>query len=109
MMQANPASFRDPSGHVYEDSGNIYRTVAPAYAGEWDALEKSGLLDSPNIIPFEKLDKIPDGIPGSPAAVLRSPRLPFISYPYEWSFDQLRNAACLTLDLHACALEKASS
>ena len=31
--------------------------------------------------------------------MLRHERLPFISYPYEWTFGMLRDAALLHLDL----------
>jgi ribosomal protein L11 methylase PrmA len=37
--------------------------------------------------------------------LIEHPRLDFISYPYEWSFDGLRAAALLTLDLHLEALD----
>ncbi len=40
------------------------------------------------------------------AYVLEHPRLPFISYPYEWTFEQLRDAALLHVDLHIKCLEK---
>ena len=36
---------------------------------------------------------------------LRHDRIPIISYPYEWSFGMLRDAALLTLDLMQSALE----
>ena len=38
-------------------------------------------------------------------AVLRPRRLDFISYPYEWSFSQLKDAALLTLELQSRALD----
>ena len=34
-----------------------------------------------------------------PAAVLRHERIPFVSYPYEWTFSMLKDAALLQLDL----------
>jgi hypothetical protein len=42
--------------------------------------------------------------PGA-VAVIRPRELPLISYPYEWSFSQLREAALLTLELQRRALE----
>ncbi|MGH7499957.1 MAG: SAM-dependent methyltransferase, partial [Gemmatimonadales bacterium] len=39
-------------------------------------------------------------------AVLQPERVPFISYPYEWSFGQLRDAALLTLTLQERALKR---
>ena len=32
--------------------------------------------------------------------------VPFVSYPYEWSFGQLRDAALLTLDVQERALDR---
>jgi hypothetical protein len=44
---------------------------------------------------------VPDGW----AAVIESKPLPFVNYPYEWSFSMLQDAALLTLELTARALE----
>ena len=38
--------------------------------------------------------------------VLEHPRLPFITYPYEWSFSALKAAALLHLDIQQAALKK---
>ena len=39
-------------------------------------------------------------------AILEHPRLPFISYPYEWSFAMLKVAALLTLDILEAGLQE---
>jgi ribosomal protein L11 methylase PrmA len=44
------------------------------------------------------------GIEGA-ALLLEHERLPFVSYPYEWPFAALREAALLQLDLHLALLE----
>ena len=38
--------------------------------------------------------------------VIRPERIPFISYPYEWSFSQLQDAALTTLRIQELALER---
>ena len=43
---------------------------------------------------------------GDAGYVLEHPRLPFISYPYEWSFSALQAAALLHLDIQQQALKK---
>ena len=53
----------------------------------------------------EVLARVASGIPESPAGVLRHERIPFVTYPYEWPFSMLRQAALLTLDLTARALD----
>lgn len=107
-MQRNAASFRDPSGHVYEGDDAVYRSITSAYAGEWAHLKACGLPDaalSRGLIPFEETAGMAQGLGEDVVHVLRSPRLSFISYPYEWCFGQWKQAALLTLDLHLLALE----
>ena len=38
--------------------------------------------------------------------MLRHERIPFVSYPYEWPFSMLRDAALLQLDLNLAAIEE---
>ena len=40
------------------------------------------------------------------AGVLEHERIPFVSYPYEWTFSMLKDAALLQLDLNLAALEE---
>jgi SAM-dependent methyltransferase len=50
------------------------------------------------------LDDLPE-LPGEPAAgALRHERIPFVSYPYEWPFSMLKDAALLQLALGREAL-----
>ena len=42
---------------------------------------------------------------GDASVILRPRMLPFISYPYEWCFSQLKEAALLTLEIQKRALE----
>lgn len=82
---------------------------------DWRALEASGLLPSliaeGRVVGTEEssLDGLPDAaheaLFGGVAGVLRHERLPFVSYPYEWTFGMLRDAALLQLDLQLAALD----
>ncbi len=59
------------------------------------------------LVATERLDDPPelrvgDDVPAS--AVLRHERVPFVSYPYEWPFSMLRDAALLQLELLRAAL-----
>jgi hypothetical protein len=47
----------------------------------------------------------PDVLVKDVAGVLRHERIPFVSYPYEWTFSMLKDAALLQLDLLLAALE----
>ncbi|MBQ7607803.1 MAG: hypothetical protein IJU76_07510 [Desulfovibrionaceae bacterium] len=111
-MQRDSASFRDPSGHVFMSEEMVFRTIRRPYADHWAYLRACGLLDavvqSGMLFPFEELPLRDWPGPCHDAevlAVLRTNRLPFISYPYEWCFSQLRAAALLTLDMHLLALK----
>src|SRR5205807_4437857 len=64
-----------------------------------------GLVDDGLLIAHEEVGDAPHA-PGSAYKVLAPEHLPFISYPYEWSFSQLKHAALLTLEVHLRALER---
>jgi ribosomal protein L11 methylase PrmA len=107
----DPGSFRDPSGSVYRSGDRILRTVMPGSASEaYRAARDAGLFKDLAgrgfILPVEEIERPPFDSMASAAHVLASPRLPFISYPYEWSFALHRKAALLHLDLHLAALER---
>jgi hypothetical protein len=66
--------------------------------GLYAALVRDGLL-----IEHEDADLATAALPGA-VAVIRPRELPLISYPYEWCFSQLKDAALLTLELQRRAL-----
>jgi len=101
-------SFRDPSGRVFTSDGVIYRQINEFYREDYDRFVRSGLAEDLTerglITPFEEVP-FPHAIAAGAYKVLRPERVPFISYPYEWSFSQLRDAALLTLRVHKRALK----
>jgi hypothetical protein len=109
QAQRDPGSFRDPSGFVYRRDGRIYRQIEPSFVDRWVAVEATGLLRDlaaeHKVLAYRD---VPLGLAATPSAarVIEPEVIPFISYPYEWSFGQLRDAALLTLDLEAAALER---
>jgi hypothetical protein len=54
---------------------------------------------------LEQPGALPEGLDGV-AAVLRHERVPVVSYPYEWPFGMLKDAALLELDLLLAALDE---
>ncbi|HJR42510.1 MAG TPA: hypothetical protein VJ812_10455 [Gemmatimonadaceae bacterium] len=110
-MSAEPlaASFRDPSGFVFIRDGVLYRQVNRVFAPAFDAFTSSGLCDELRdaglLVPHDTV-AMELAATDDAHAVLRPERVPFISYPYEWSFGQLRDAALLTLDLQRRALKR---
>jgi hypothetical protein len=89
-----PASFRDPEARVvYSPDGEVLRELSPRAREDWEALSAATFfrraLEDGRIVGTEELS------PG----LLRHERVPFVSYPYEWPFEMLRDAALLQLDL----------
>lgn len=103
------ASFRDPAGHVYWDNGVCKRTVTSHGISDYRLLLSSGLYD--NLVSAKLLiphHEEPSSFPGI-ETILVPEHIPYISYPYEWSFSQLRDAALLTLEIQRRALGKGLS
>ena len=108
---ADPASFRDPSGHVYQVDGRIFRTVTERAAEDFEFVRASGLLEelsaSGRAVAVHIVeDGGPEELRRGARYLLEHPRLPFISYPYEWCFRALKAAALLHLDVHLTALKR---
>ncbi len=102
------ASFRDPSGFLFTQDGVLYRQVNQAYAADYDRFMGSGLYDklikANLIIPHTESDLTPPA-PELAYKILRPERVPFISYPYEWSFGEYQDAALATLSIQRRALK----
>jgi hypothetical protein len=87
----------------------VLRTLDPDGLADFEALEAADFyaeaLASGAIVGTQRADDVdPGALGGDWAAVLRHERIPFVSYPYEWSFEMLRDAAKLQLDLTEAAL-----
>lgn len=97
------SSYRDPSGHVYVENGIIKRIIFPSYFPQYEALETAGFFQKAFqhklLIPHEEIEKSATQICIQPA------QIPFITYPYEWSFQQYKEAALHTLKLQKYALQ----
>ena len=111
VIQALPASFRDPSGQVYEVDGQIFRTVVGQHAAHFEYVEATGLLQQlaqdRHILQAEKVHKeVLGSLQEDVKYVLEVPKLPFVAFPYEWSFSALKAAALLHLEIHLAALDK---
>lgn len=104
MGRADPGSFRDPASHVVFDGDRVLRLLDERGLEGWKTLATTKFFERAvadgRLIAAEPVD------PGDEdaAGALQHPRLPFISYPYEWTFSMLRDAALLQLDLLAEAL-----
>lgn len=100
------SSFRDPSGFLFWKDDDIYRYINISYKKHYDFFMDSGLYDEllkNNLIVSH--EEVSDFSLQNSYKVIKPKRIPFISYPYEWSFSQLKDTALLTLKIQLKALE----
>ena len=101
-------SFRDPSGSLYRLHDVLYRQVRTSYRPDYDHLVQSGLLaelfDDGLLVRHEEVDPALLGASDDVYRVLRPTMVPFVSFPYEWSFGQIKAASLLTLKIMRRAL-----
>ena len=106
------SSFRDPSGFVFVHDGRLYRQVNRSYQAHYEQLMGGGLYDElverGLLVAHAEVDRLPSQDADS-FKTLQPQRVPFISYPYEWSFSQLKDAAQATLAIQRRALARGMS
>lgn len=97
------SSFRDPAGYVYYDNQKVYRKIFPCYFKQYDHFMNSGLYEAliqkELLIPHKEVERNKEYI------LLEVEKISFISYPYEWCFQQVKDAALLTLEIVTLSLE----
>jgi len=100
-----PSSFRDPSGFIFYQNDVLYRQINKSYKENYEFLMKSGLyknlVQKGLLISHEEVkieNKTDEGF-----IIIRPERIPFVSYPYEWSFSQLKDAALVTIAIQKIA------
>ncbi len=110
-LHSEPGSFRDPATRVFYADNRVFRGLDETAAKDWAQLAGTrffpDLVANGKAVRTEEVDAstVPDGA-GSYAAILEHERIPYISYPYEWTFEMLRDAAVLHLEILLAALEE---
>lgn len=102
------ASYRDPSGFVFSQNGIVYRQINNSYKKDYEQLMASGLykklVDFGYLLAHKEASSVQkqskDGW-----KIIKPEQVLFISYPYEWSFGMLKDAALVTLSIAKIALE----
>jgi hypothetical protein len=113
-VRIEPGSFRDPDSRVLYTADGVVRALSARGLDDYRKVAATGffprLMEEGKIVRTEEaqLDGLREtGLPrGEAAGLLRHERIPFVSYPYEWPFSMLREAALLQLELVAAALEE---
>jgi ribosomal protein L11 methylase PrmA len=101
-------SFRDPNGFMFMKDNQYYRQIHDSYSRHFNHLMNSGLyqalVDQDLLIAHDEVSLQLQVRPGAYKVIKPRP-VPFISYPYEWCFSQLKSAALTTLQVQRVALE----
>jgi len=105
-------SFRDPSGFIFHRSGVLFRQVNQSYQDTYDRLISSDLYreltDKRLLVPHIEVEE-PPYREDLAYKVIKPEPIQFISYPYEWCFSQLKDAALLTLEIQKLAMQHGMS
>lgn len=105
--EREPGSYRDRNGAIFYRDGRVLRGINAKALRDWEHLSRTDffrrLTGEGRIVPTERAAAEPET---DWAAVLSHERIPFVSYPYEWPFGMLREAALLHLDLMQAALDE---
>jgi len=108
MHEKLAGSFRDPSGFVFTNNRCIYRQVNLSYQEDYDMLMGSGLYyhltKSGAMISHQEVGNELAPNHDLTYKIIQPEQIDFVSYPYEWCFSQLKEAAILTLAIAQRAL-----
>ncbi len=100
--RVNSGSFRDPAGVVFDSGGQVYRSILAGGKDDYEIARDSGVYDSlikeGLLIEHEEVEPGDFAPPGTVYCV-RHPRIPMISYPWEWPFGLLKRGALLQLEI----------
>jgi hypothetical protein len=108
-MLHTDGSFRDPCGFLFQEAGVLYRQINQRYRPHYERLRESGLYEDLTqrglLLPHDE-EGVARARTDDAFTVIRPRLLPFVSYPYEWCFGQLRDAALATLEIQRRSLER---
>ncbi|MEW6654238.1 MAG: SAM-dependent methyltransferase [Bacteroidota bacterium] len=104
---------RDPSGFIFKHNGVIYRAINYSYQKDYEHLIQSGLYEkvvSEDLLIRHTETALENSFDTGNAfdscyKIIKPVEVEFLSYPYEWSFEQLKDAAITTLLLQKHALD----
>jgi hypothetical protein len=103
-------SYRDRNGSVFYYDGEIFRGISAKALANWERLIATrffhDFMSRGSVVQTERVSHPMEGVGDEWAAVLRHAAIPFVSYPYEWTYGMLKDAALLHLDLMLAALEE---
>jgi len=109
MNDQHESSFRDPAGYIYQHEGIFYRFVSDNYTKEYEFAKQHGVyadaVRQHLLLPFKEIDERHIDQAELYKTLLPN-QLTFQTFPWEWCFDQYKDAALTTLSLNQLALNK---
>ena len=105
-MKPDPGSFRDRNNRIYTAGDRIIRGLSDVALQNWNqvveedfykSLVNQGKVIHSNVVHQTDFELTSEE--HSWSGYLEHERVPFISYPYEWTFGMLKEAALLHLDI----------
>ncbi|MBI2258298.1 MAG: SAM-dependent methyltransferase [Flavobacteriia bacterium] len=109
-MKTENSSFRDRDGFVFYSNAEVFRFIKPTYLSTFNEMVNNGflskLIEKKYLVNYEESAEEFNFTEGK---VIKQEKINFISYPYEWSFYQLKKAALLTLKIQLFCLENGYS
>ena len=106
-LEADTGSFRDRNNRVYYAERKVLRGVSEAALKNWSKISGQQffkkMMENGDLIPTKLLPATDRNaltiLKEGWAGVLQHQKIPFISYPYEWTFGMLKDSALLHLDI----------
>jgi ribosomal protein L11 methylase PrmA len=97
-------SFRDPAGKIYYENNRIFRKLTAIGIERFLKLKASNIISKSIqkgfLIETKEVENEHNKKEDNRELILEHKKIPYISYPYEWSFSQLKDAAIFHLDFH---------
>jgi len=103
QLHQDSGSFRDPLSRVFVGNGEVVRAFTAIGAKDiekvWKKPSIQNALASGELIESNLVEPSSVGLNEPWVTAMTHPLIPFISYPYEWTFSMLKDAAQLQLKL----------
>ena len=104
------SSFRDNSGYMFKFGGEVYRQINQVYKANYEKLMDSGLYEAlDGMLVRHKEVELDRAVEENCFKIIRPEQIRYITYPYEWCFSQLKDAALLTLKIQKRAMKRGMS
>ena len=109
-MIEEKGSFRDPAGKIFYHKNKVYRKLSNLGKERLKFILEENILEESiknSFIINSKIVKIENELnTKNEDIIFEHQKIPFISYPYEWTFSQLKTAAIHHIDFHLFLLER---